>query len=211
MFGSVLSQAAQSTLATLGKSGLVQNAYLAGGSALALHFGHRYSIDFDFFSLESFDPHALSKEFGKIGEFKEIVAKGISLVGELNKVKLSYFQYSYPLISPTTSFLNVAIAHPHDIAAMKLVAIMDRGTKRDFVDLYELVNQGVTLDKMLEIYDKKYSSLTENMYSLTVALQYFNDAEAGEMPQMIRSVHWDEIKKFFTSGSMRLARKYLEE
>lgn len=210
MFGSVLSQNAQDTLAALGKSGLVKDAYLAGGSALALHFGHRYSIDFDFFSRETFDPHLLSEQLKKLGEFQEVAAKGISLIGELNKIKLSYFQYNYPLVEPTSSFLNVSIAHPHDIAAMKLVALMDRGTKRDFIDLYEMIKNGITLEMMLKIYDKKYVRLSENLYSLITALQYFDDAKAEEMPKMIKAVHWDEVKNFFTGESRRLAKKYLE-
>ncbi|MEK7166231.1 MAG: nucleotidyl transferase AbiEii/AbiGii toxin family protein [Patescibacteria group bacterium] len=210
MFESVLSQTAKDTLAVLGKSNLVKGAYLAGGSALALHFGHRYSVDFDFFSQELFDPHTLSQSLGNIGTFKEDLAKGISLIGELNGVKLSCFNYNYPLISPTTIYFDVSIAHPHDIAAMKLVAITDRGTKRDFIDLYELIRQGINMDEMFAFYEKKYHSFEQNKFSLTKALQYFTDADSGEMPQMIKSVSWDEVKRFFTDESMRLAKKYLE-
>src|SRR3989338_6755933 len=150
MFGSVLSDSAQTALALLGESGLVAKAYLAGGSALALHFGHRYSLDFDFFTPDSFDPLKLSKKLQRIGKFEETLAKGISLIGMFQSVKFSYFQYEYPLIFPTTKFLEVNLANPKDIAAMKLVAIMDRGTKRDFIDLYELTKQGISLEKMFD-------------------------------------------------------------
>lgn len=209
MFRSTLSETAQTALAVLGKSKVVKDAYLAGGSALALHFGHRYSKDFDFFSQKSFDPQNLSKKLQKLGDFKKELAKGISLIGSFNGVKFSYFKYNYPLIAPTAEFLNVAIASPKDIAAMKLTAIMDRGTKRDFVDLYEMAKQGISIEKLFDYYDKKYHFLATNRFSLIKAIGYFDDADSDEMPQMIKKIGWNEVKAFFASESMRLAHKYL--
>lgn len=209
MFAGTLSESAQATLALLGKSGLVKNAYLAGGSALALHFGHRVSIDFDFFTRVKFDPLKLGKEFKKIGKFKQDLAKGISLIGTLNGIKLSYFEYNYPLIAETSEFLNVSIADISDIAAMKVVAIMDRGTKKDFVDLFELVNRGYDIEKIFSFYQKKYGKLTNNIFSIIKGFQYFDDAEKTEMPQMIKKVSWREVKGFFAKESIRLGRKYL--
>lgn len=210
MFGTVLSKNAQPVLAVLGKSGLVKGAYLAGGSALALHFGHRRSEDFNFFSEKEFDPIALSLSLQKLGTFKGNLAKGISLIGVFNGVKMSYFQYKYPLIGSTTDFLNVKIAHPSDIAAMKLVAIMDRGTKRDFVDLYELYHQGMNWEKLFGLYDKKYHLLEANRFSLLKALGYLDEAEGTTMPEMLKPMTWDEVKTFFSSESIRLGRKYIE-
>ena len=210
MFTRVLSQTAQTNLAVLGKSGLVQDAYLAGGSALALHFGHRYSVDFDFFSKDPFDPRELSNGLQKLGSFKEDQAKGITLLGVFNQVKFSYFQYNYPLIAQTHIFSDVIIADPADIAAMKLVAIMDRGTRRDYIDLYELTKHGITIEKMFELYDKKYHAFENNKFSLIKALGYLDEAELDIMPQMITPVSWEEVKDFFAAESLRLGRKYLE-
>ncbi len=209
MFAGTLSDHAKATLALLGKSGLVKDAYLAGGSALALHLGHRYSIDFDFFTPKKFDPLKLSKSFNKIGEFREDLAKGISLIGTLNGVKLSYFEYDYPLIAKPGEFLNVSIADVSDIAAMKIVAIMDRGTKKDFVDLFELVNNGYKVEKIFSYYQKKYGKFTNNIYSIIKSLQYFDDAEKTEMPQMIKKISWGEVKDFFAKESIRLGKKYI--
>ena len=209
MFTTTLSDHAQTTLALLGKSGLVSKAYLAGGSALALYFGHRYSIDFDFFTQEKFDPIKLSVHFKKLGKFKQTVAKGISLIGEFNKIKLSYFQYDYPVIGQFTKFMTVNIASIEDIAAVKMVAIMDRGTKKDFIDLYEIIKQGHSLQNILKQYDKKYHVLAENLYSIIRSLQYFDDAESSQMPKMIRDVSWKEVMKFISLETIRLAKKYL--
>lgn len=211
MFSSVLSESAQATLAVLGKSGLFGDAYLAGGSALALYLGHRYSIDFDFFTPNAFDPKMLSAAISRVGPFIEDVAKGISLIGTFQEVKMSCFRYEYPLIEPTTRLFEIDIAHPHDIAAMKLVAIGDRGTRKDYVDLYALVQHGISIDDMFEYYDAKYKLFDANRYTLIKSLVYFDEADTTDMPVMIHAVSWDEIKKFFTTESMRLAKKYLEE
>lgn len=211
VFDAVLSGDAQATLALLGKSGIANDAYLAGGSALALYYGHRYSVDFNLFSSVPFDPKQLSKTLSSLGPFVEEVAKGVSLIGTFRGTKMSYFHYRYPLVKPTTRYRNVNVAHPHDIAAMKLVAITDRGTKKDFVDLYTLTQRGVSLENMFQFYDKKYGLFDANRYTLIKALSYLDEANEDKMPQMIASISWDEVKRFFTAESMRLAKHYLEE
>lgn len=209
MFKSVLSQSAQAALAILAKNKITKDAYLAGGSALALRFGHRYSIDFDFFSQTSFDPRAMSAALTSIGHFKEEFAKGISLIGTFNDIKMSYFQYPYPLLDKTDDFLGARVAHHKDIAAMKIVAIGDRSTRKDYIDIYELIQQGYTLDEMLLWYDKKYHKLDTNMFSIVRSLTYFDDADEEAMPDMIKSYSWNQIKQFFITESMRLAKKIL--
>ena len=211
MFARTLSDSAQAALALLGKSGCVKDAYLAGGSALALYYGHRLSVDFDFFSQKSFVPSDLDEILKRVGTFQKTFAQGITLMGEFQGIKFSYFQYSYPLIANVTPFLAVNIAHPHDIAAMKLVAITDRSTKKDFVDLYELTKQGISLDQMFELYEQKYHALTENVFTLIRALRYFDEIEKSTMPDMLIPRTWEEIEQFFITESVRLAKKYLEE
>ena len=128
-----------------------------------------------------------------------------------NSIKFSYFQYTYPLVSSTVPFRGVLVAQPDDIAAMKLAAIMDRGKKRDFVDLFVLAQRGVAFDRMFTLYDQKYHALESNMFSLLRAMNYFDEADTTDMPEMLIPLSWDEVKKFFASESMRLARQYLEE
>ncbi len=211
MFATVLSQDAQNALAVLGKSGAVVDAYLAGGSALALQFGHRRSEDLDFFSLHEFLPDELSETLSRLGTFEKTFAKGITLLGEFDGIKFSYFQYRYPLVAATTTYEGVEIAAPDDIAAMKLAAIMDRGKKRDFVDLFTLAHHNLSFDAMFEFYDQKYHALESNAFSLIRAMNYFDEADTTDMPEMLIPLSWDEVKKFFASESMRLAKKYLEQ
>lgn len=210
MFATVLPSHAKDALAVLGKSGIVKSAYLAGGTALALHFGHRESIDFDFFSASPFKALELAKQLTTVGSFKQEIAKGVSLIGEFKGVKMSYFQYEYPLLEPTVLFENVSVAHVHDIAAMKLVAITDRSTKKDFIDLYTLVKHGLSLDTMFSLYEKKYHVFDANRFTLLKSMTFFEEIDQSDMPRMFTPLSWDEVKRFFIEESVRLGKKYLQ-
>lgn len=211
MFTTVLPIHAQKTLAVLGTSSLFADSYLAGGTALALQLGHRESIDFDFFTQTPFDPMKLSRQLSGLGSFTETVAKGISLIGEFNQVKMSCFQYEYPLLKKTIVYEGISIAHIQDIAAMKLVAISDRSTKKDYIDLYALVHNGISFDEMFVLYEQKYHAFEANKFSLIKSMTYFQDAELGDMPRMFVPISWDDVKTFLVSESMRLGKKYLED
>lgn len=208
MFTKTLSSTTQASLALLGKSGLLKDAYLAGGSALALHLGHRHSLDFDFFTRKHFKAKNLINSLKKISNFEKNTLSQDTLLGIFNSVKFSLFYLEYPLIQKTKSFLNISLASTADIAAMKLAAIVDRGTKRDFIDLYFLAKEKYKLKEMLSFYNKKYQKLSENIYSILKALQYFEDAEESEMPKMIKKVSWEEIKRFFEKEVLKLSKKY---
>ena len=92
---------------------------------------------------------------------------------------------------------------------MKINAIEDRGTKRDFIDLFYLVKQ-FDIDKILDFYDEKYNCLDSHLYSILRSLNYFIDADSDEKPlKMIENVEWDEVKNFFKKESLRLSKKYL--
>jgi len=212
MFTTALSQNAQNALALLGSAQLLpKDTYLAGGSALALHYGHRISIDFDFFTPTHFVGKDIIKELDKIGTFKlQETAERNTLLGLFNTVKFSLFLYEYPLILIPALFSNISIVSPEDIAAMKLAAIMDRGTKKDFIDLYFLSKNNISIDAAFGYYEKKYGALTNNAYSLVKALSYFDDAEEMEMPDMIQKIDWEEIKDFFRKEVVILAEKYLK-
>jgi len=209
MFTKTLSSTARNSLAALGKSGLLKRFYLAGGSALALHLGHRRSIDFDFFTPLHFDSRNLAKNLGQLGEFEKMTIKADTLLGIFNSIKFSLFYFDYPLIKKPKSYLNVVIADPADISAMKLAAIVDRGTKKDFIDLYFLAKEKYSLEQIFRFYNQKYQKLSENLYAILKSLSYFEDAEVSEMPRMIKEISWREIKNFFRTEVIRLGNKYL--
>ena len=96
MFTKVLSKATQKSLALLGESGLVKDAYLAGGSALALQLGHRYSVDFDFFTSGKFNSNQVVNSLERLGKFKSDLVQADTILGNFNSVKFSLFYLESP-------------------------------------------------------------------------------------------------------------------
>ena len=188
--------------------GEIQKAYLAGGTALALHIGHRISVDLDFFTQEEFDEEVLSKTLMKIPEFVFERGEWRTVLGKISETKFSLFYYEYPLVGKCEKFEGINIAALADIAAMKIHAIEDRGSKRDFVDVFFLAKR-FSLEQMLDLYDLKYKCLENHLYSIVKALGYFEAAEDQEMPKMLVPANWDEIKSFCAAESLRLAREKL--
>ena len=210
MFTNTLSKNATNALALLGRNKILPvNTYLAGGSALALHFGHRVSVDFDFFTNAHFESEKIAGLLRKLGDFDVDTLTEDTLLGQFMSVKFSLFYYKYPLLFEPAKFEGINIAATGDISAMKIAAIMDRGTKKDFIDVYFLDKKGTTLEECLKYYDKKYKALANNMYSIITSLSYFVDAEESEMPKMIESISWKDVKKFFEREAVRLGKKYL--
>jgi hypothetical protein len=197
MFVQALPKGTRRNLALLAEAGLTAPFYLAGGTAAALHLGHRISIDLDFFGPEPFDSAQLAAQLSDLGKFRLERLAEDTLLGELRGVRISFFRYRYPLIAEPVSVLGITVASLEDIAAMKLDAISRRGTRRDFIDLYFIAQSGLALPEALQWYQRKYAGLNLNLVHLVKSLAYFADAEADPMPQMLVDLSWDEVKRFF--------------
>lgn len=207
MFVKTLPEATQKNLELLGAKKVTREFYLAGGSALALHLGHRISVDLDFFTPRSFDATALTYRLGQAGTFVQEQRKKDTLLGTLDQVKVSFFRYSYPMIAKSENILNTAIASVPDIGAMKLEAIGTRGKKRDFIDLYFICHGGYTLADVLDWYRQKFRGYEVNLVHYIKALTYFEDAEADPMPRMLTRVSWNDVKKYFENETPLLLKK----
>jgi len=200
---------AQNALAKLGKSNIFTESYLAGGSALALHLGHRISVDLDFYTRKNVSVEDIPFQINRFGKFSvTILEPPHTVAGEFESIKLSLFRYDYPMIGKFSIFKNVKIASIEDIAAMKLSAISGRATKRDYVDLY-FISRIYEVDKIIDFYIKKFGDTGNNIYVIMKALGFFEDAEGDEMPKMIKKVVWNEVKVFFSKETIRLAKKYI--
>lgn len=208
MFTKAVSQSTRDALALLGVSKILSNAYLAGGTACALYFGHRYSFDLDFFTNQEFPTKIVVKQLEGVKGFNLQKTVKWTILGSFPGVKFSYFYYPYPLIAKPLKFVNIRIASLEDIAAMKIAAICDRGTKRDFIDLYFIVKKKFSLSIILKLYDKKYKKLSNNLYTILKSLAYFVDAEKQTI-QMIQKISWEEVKEFFTQEVKRLSHELL--
>jgi len=184
---------------------IIKKAYLAGGTALALHFGHRISVDLDFFTQEELEENILAADLSRLGEFKEEGKAWRTVWGKVGETKFSLFYYKYPLLASTIPFMGINILDIKDIAAMKVQALGDRGTKRDFIDLFFLAKT-YSLEEMLDFYHQKYADLESKIYHLVRSLDYFADADIEKDPKMLADVSWEKVKEFFYQEAMRLSR-----
>jgi hypothetical protein len=213
MFEKVLSENAKHSLAQLSKGRILKSTYLAGGTALALQIGHRYSYDFDFFTPQKFDEEILVQQIAEIMPDFHLERKSWgTILGYLGESRFSLFFYNYPLLFKTQQLLGVDIADIKDIAPMKIAAIADRGTKRDFIDLYFIFTKTkiLTLKEALALYDKKFKSLQQNKIHILKSLVYFEDAERDKLPQMIKQVRWSSVKEFFINEQRKIAKELLK-
>lgn len=210
MFTKGLSPKTQSNLESLTALSFVNKYYLAGGTALALHFGHRFSHDLDFFSQNPESTQIIRGGLEGRGKLEIIQNDFGTFNGILNDVKISFFVYKYPLLYSPKLYKSIKIADVLDIACMKLDAVSSRGTKRDFIDLF-FICQKTSLSKILSLYLKKYALVKVNRLHIIKSLVYFVDAENDPMPQMIGKASWGEVKVFFEKEAVRLGKKYLKK
>lgn len=199
-------------LALLGEHKTLDFAYLAGGTATALQLGHRYSYDFDFFTQSDFDENKISKQLEEIlPDFDLKDTKWRTIFGKICGNDFSLFYYKYPLLYKTHPFVGINVADLKDIAAMKILAISDRHTKRDFIDLFFILNENiVTLYDVIILYDKKYKVLKKNKFILYKSLAYFELADENPMPEMIIPVKWSDVKKYFIEEQRKIVKELLE-
>ncbi|MBI4226337.1 nucleotidyl transferase AbiEii/AbiGii toxin family protein [Candidatus Roizmanbacteria bacterium] len=209
MFTRGLSQQTQKNLEILGNVSFVSLYYLAGGTSLSLHYGHRFSYDLDFFSQKPVKSIMISSQLKNKGKLEIFQNDEGTFNGQLNDVKLSFFIYPYKVLNKFESFKNIKVASIDDIACMKIEAISSRGTKRDFVDLFWICKNGRPLTKILNLFEKKYSGVKYNNVHLLKSFVYFDDAEKDTMPKMLQKISWEEVKKFFKKQTILLAKKYL--
>lgn len=197
----------KSVLELLDQLELVQDFYLAGGTALALQYGHRQSVDFDFFKE---NPFAVDRVVSKVSQLADIEIRQKqenTLLILIEDISCSFFRYPYPLLCETLDFRkNIKLAAIPDIAAMKVSAISTRGTKRDFVDLFFVCKKDYSLKEVLKFYQEKFKVLNHDLYHVYKSLMYFEDAEVDVLPTMYEKINWNEIKSYFTQKVSELMK-----
>ncbi len=175
--------------------------YLAGGSAVATHIGHRRSLDLDLFSTPgALDLDALAETLG--ASLPEAVILGrsdVSLRLRVGDVPVDLVRYPYPLLDqPELGRATIPVAGLRDLAAMKLAAIARRGLRRDFWDLYALAQAGLPLSEVADAYTAKFGTKEADLYHALRSLTYFADAEKDpELPRGLSARSWEAIKAFF--------------
>ena len=171
----------------------IQETRLVGGTALALQYGHRQSVDLDFFGHLPEDKDVLTDAVKRVGEVTILNRSKMILQMVVNQVKVDFVDYSrYPWIDEPVMGDGFVLASDKDIAAMKVNAIIGRGTRKDFIDLYVLL-QHYSLTEIMGFYQQKYPEFSE--YRALLSMTYFDDAEMQDMPLMFIDTPWETMKK----------------
>lgn len=165
---------------------------LVGGTALALQKGHRNSIDIDLFGNAEIKPELFIEKLTELGQVKVTQSTKNILITKINDIKVDFVSYNYPLLSEKVFIDNIRMLSTKDIAAMKLNAIAGRGSKKDFIDLYFLLNE-FSIKEMLSFYEKKYND--GSVFMVQKSLTYFEDADAQLQPQMFLDFNWENCKQ----------------
>lgn len=207
MFEEVLPGTTRRYLALLAEKGLSTPFYLGGGTAVALHLRHRLSIDLDFYCPEHFDVAVLDARLHDFEVYRRERLSEDTLLGALEDLRISFFWYRYQLMEEPVIALSTRILRLPDLAAMKIEAIAQRNTKRDFIDLYFMAHEAdITPQKAIEYHRAKFAGLNINQTHLILSLGYFEEADDDIMPKMLKPVAWEEVKRYFARESQMLAK-----
>ncbi|MDX9735981.1 MAG: nucleotidyl transferase AbiEii/AbiGii toxin family protein [Thermoanaerobaculia bacterium] len=183
--------------------------YLASGTAVAVHLGHRLSLDLDFFSVRpEVDLDAVRDSVRHAFAEASTVAQTDAAVQLLcDGAPIDLVRYPYPPLRAIERTADgIAVASLLDLAAMKLGALSRRGLRRDFWDLAEIVRRGgVTLEEACRAYRERYGVAEADLYHVLRALAWFEDAERDPMyPAGLTEAGWRDIQAFFLREAPKL-------
>jgi Nucleotidyl transferase AbiEii toxin, Type IV TA system len=201
---SVLDTRARRLLRMLGSLLCPRGFFLVGGTALALHCGHRKSDDLDFFTREPFDVDRLlgDLEAALKNELIRVIGRANNTLNlAINGIRVDVIRYRYHLLRPTIREESWDRLDVPDIAAMKLAAIAARGSKKDFIDLYFILRQ-FSLDEVVGFYEAKFPG--HESFHVIKSLTWFDDAEREPGPIMLEPVEWAGVKETIRAAVRRL-------
>ena len=180
-------------LINLQKIDLLKSTRLVGGTALALQLGHRLSIDLDFFGQVFGDTKQISMNLASEGFDVMIESNSKNIhIFKINGVKTDIVNYRYSWIDEVIEEDGIRLAGLKDIAAMKIAAITNRGSKKDFIDIYFLLKY-FSIKEIMDLYLEKYPD--GSAFLACKSLLYFADADGQLMPQMLIPTTWEEVKE----------------
>ncbi len=184
----------------------IKNFYLAGGTSLVLQLGYRESVDFDFFSEQDFNPEELLNVLKNDFDVEDItVAKG-TLNCVVKGIKLQFLNYPYLLLEKFSDWDGINLSSIIDVACTKMITVSVRGSKKDYIDVYYLL-QTYSLEELFQKMDKKYKNLDFNKTHILKSLTYFGEADEQPMPRMHTETDWENVKKVISSKAVEYLKK----
>lgn len=170
-----------------------ENYYLAGGTAVYYYLNHRKSDDLDFFTEEKKNFSDFMDIFKKY-EILYFSDNTIHLI--IEGIKTSFFIYPYKLLKKFNYLEDLKIASLEDILCMKISSVLDRGSRKDFYDLYFILNHlKISKKEIYLMFFKKFGNF--NPLIINKGLLYFSDAEKEPELKLIKRIKWKEVKDFF--------------
>lgn len=188
--------------------------YLAGSAALTLYFQHRPVRDLDLMSpvrrLQSIERRDLLQDLLRLDDETrvETARDGFLYVRSGSGVAVRLYYYPYPLVQAEESFAEVAVASPLDLGLMKLGAVISRGTRRDFVDLYLLCRE-IPLTRLLERSLDKFGHVGDFPLQALKGLADLSQIQGEAMPKLSRPLSWEEVESWLHEEVRSLGRQYV--
>jgi len=167
--------------------------HLGGGTSLALRLGHRRSIDIDLFTLQAFEVMEMASRMGEFHGLREVETATNTVRGVIDGVRIDCLAHRYPLIGEVVTVGEIRFLSFEDLAAMKLNAIVNRGSKKDFWDLAILLER-FSPEDLFDLYAKKYQR--DNLWMVEKSILYFDEAEGQPDPEDLGGRSWQQIKSF---------------
>lgn len=183
------------------KLSLFNDFLLVGGTSLALQMGHRNSIDIDLFGDSEIDEELFTRTLDGLGTFEVFKKSKNILITSINGVKVDFVNYKYPLLRDYIVIDGIRMASKEDIAAMKINAIAGRGSKKDFIDLYFLLNE-FSLAEIIDFYLQKY--FDGSKFMAIKSLSYFSDADIDQTPNVFLDFSWESCKQKIIAEVLKL-------
>lgn len=211
LYWNTISDATKEIMAEFRRSSLADKFYLAGITALALQLGHRQSIDLDFFtpiedisfsrrqietSLPLFHPLLVDSSWG-------------NFIFLMNSIRVGFFTYGYPLITPPIDADGIQLAGLADIGLMKMDALLGRASRKDFHDLYAIC-QIIPLKDLIILAPQKYPAIRDFEAQIIRHLVFFERADLEAPIPLLQQVSWEEVKDFFRQQGNNISKSWIK-
>jgi hypothetical protein len=208
---SAVSPTLRDLLRIIGPQPFAQRFYLAGGTALALRLGHRRSVDLDFFSATDEVLYGVRREIlNALASYAPQAIEDVdgNLLLIMSGVRVGFFSYGYPLLEPPDDVEGVAVASLVDVGLMKLDALISRGSRKDFYDLYWVAQQA-PLAYLLGLGRAKYPYARDFELMAVESLVLFDNADRDLQPDLWVDLPWPHVRQFFIDQAQALGRTWL--
>jgi len=177
--------------------GFQRSFYMVGGTAIALHLGHRRSIDFDLFTFSQLNKTRIKSKLLKI-PFRQVpIFEDFDQLHLLiNNVKITFFSYPWSVLHPVKVNTTITIPSLLSLAAMKAFALGRRAKWKDYVDLYFILRDHYSIAEIgLEaekIFNQQFSSKLFRQQ-----LAFHKDIDYSEpVEYLVQPIPDDQIKSF---------------